>query len=547
MRSWLALATIAGTLTVGVGVGVATAPATATATAPATTATGSAPSAAALAGGFLERQLRAGGHVLPYPGSDQPDLGLTIDAALAMTATGVGASESAAAVAVVETHLDDFVGPTWGATELYAGPLAKSALLATTMGRDPHRFGGHDLIAELASLQQPNGQYADRTAYGDTANSFTQALALLALTRASAPVPEPGIAFLTLQQCADGGFRMFVDAGACVADPDATALAVTALAALNNAGRFDPVTERALDFLEGRIESDGGVPGGAGASSANSNTTGLAAMAFAVSGRTRAHDLTAGFLRSLQFGCRVPAPLRGGLAYDTAGYAAQLAAGTRAEASDQERRASAQGTLGLAGVGLGERLVSEAIPGGPALDCPGGSTTSTTSPSTSTTPTTSTTSSPATKSPPATTSATASVTSTPPSTPSAGSTTPVGTPTASATSSASRTSSTSALSSSADASTTLASTPSTAPRDPSTSPTATSTSTAGAPAAAQSPQSGSTGAAGSLPRQADPEAVARRAPLTPTEQAGVALGVAATLLAGGALAAAGRRRLGRHR
>lgn len=538
MRSWLALATIAGTLTVGVG--VATAPATATT--PATT--GSAPSAAALAGGFLERQLRASGHVLPYPGSDQPDLGLTIDAALAMTATRVGASESAAAVAVVETHLDDFVGPTWGATELYAGPLAKSALLATTMGRDPHRFGGHDLIAELASLQQPNGQYADRTAYGDTANSFTQALALLALTRASAPVPEPGIAFLTLQQCADGGFRMFVDAGACVADPDATALAVTALAALNNAGRFDPVAERALDFLEGRIESDGGVPGGAGASSANSNTTGLAAMAFAVSDRTRAHDLTAGFLRSLQFDCRVPAPLRGGLAYDTAGYAAQLAAGTRAEASDQERRASAQGTLGLAGVGLGERLVSEAIPGGPALDCPGGSTTSTTSPSTSTTPTTSTTSSPATTS---TTSATASVTSTPPSTPSAGSTTPVGTPTASATSSASRTSSTSALSSSADASTTLASTPSTAPRDPSTSPTATSTSTAGAPAAAQSPQSGSTGAAGSLPRQADPEAVARRAPLTPTEQAGVALGVAATLLAGGALAAAGRRRLGRHR
>ena len=67
----------------GLGAGLAATPASA----------GREPTRAELAGGFLERQLVAGGHTLPYPGTTQADLGVTIDAALGMVAAGVGRDE----------------------------------------------------------------------------------------------------------------------------------------------------------------------------------------------------------------------------------------------------------------------------------------------------------------------------------------------------------------------------------------------------------------------------------------------------------------------
>ncbi len=333
----------------GLGAGLAATPASA----------GREPTRAELAGGFLERQLVAGGHTLPYPGTTQADLGLTIDAALGMVAAGVGRDEGDRALRNVEAHLDDYVGPTWGARELYAGPVAKSVLLAATFGADPRSFGGHDLLSDLASLQDRTGRYRDRTAYSDTSNVFTQALAVLALTRTGAAVPAKGVRFLRSQQCADGGFRMFPAGTGCVGDPDATALAVTALLARE---RDHAAVDAGLDYLEGRMQAGGGVPGGAGAEGANSNTTALAAMAFAVAGRTTSYGLAAGYLGSLQFGCIAPPVLRGAIAYDAESYAAQLAAGLTAEPTDQERRASAQSALGLAGVSLSGLTSAAAAP-----------------------------------------------------------------------------------------------------------------------------------------------------------------------------------------
>lgn len=299
-------------------------------------------------GGFLARQLDAYDGVLPYPGTDQADPGLSIDAVLGMLATGVGPEQARRAVSAVAPELGTYLGPGIAPSELYAGPVAKTVLLATAMGGDPRAFAGRDLVADLAGLEGADGRYADRTAYGDTSNTYTQALGILATTRVAGEAPARPVGFLLDQQCADGGFRLYVTDDGCVSDPDPTALAVTAL---RDTGEH-AAADRALGYLRARMGADGGIGGGTGASSPNSNTTGLSAMAFALSGEAwgdAARDAQ-NFLLSLQFGCDADESLRGAVAYDAAAYADVLASGR--PVSDQERRSSAQAALGLAGVSL---------------------------------------------------------------------------------------------------------------------------------------------------------------------------------------------------
>ena len=81
------------------------------------------------------------------------------------------------------------------------------------------------------------GRFADQGTTPDSSNGFSQALGILALLRTTNGVPSDAVTFLLGQQCPDGGFRLFYDTGAtCTAnsddDPDATGLAVQALAAL---------------------------------------------------------------------------------------------------------------------------------------------------------------------------------------------------------------------------------------------------------------------------------------------------------------------------
>jgi hypothetical protein len=257
-----------------------------------------------------------------------------------MLAAGSGAATARDSTAAISAHVDDYLGPTFGATELYAGPVAKTAILASAVTGDPSSFGGHDLVADLQSLETADGRYADHTAYGDTSNTFTQALGLIALSRTASKPSVNAVNYLLAQQCSDDGFRMFPGDGACVSDPDATSLAVVALAAV---GGQDGAQDAAALHLSAAQEPSGGVVGGSGTSGVNANTTGLAAMAWRSAGRTAEADAAADFLRSVQLGCDAPATVRGAVAYDPQTYAALVAAGSHAVASDQERRATAQG------------------------------------------------------------------------------------------------------------------------------------------------------------------------------------------------------------
>lgn len=362
--------------------------------------------AAAHAGAFLERELARGGHVFDYPGTEQADYGVTIDAVLALAATGTSPGEAAAATAAVEKHLDDYLGPSFGPTELYAGPVAKTALLTMTMGEDPQEFAGRDLLDDLADLQTPDGRYADRTAYTDTSNTFTQGLALTALVRAGEDPPPTGVDFLLDQQCGDGGFRLFVESPDCTSDPDATALATIALLALDQ-----PAAAKGLDYLAGRMDADGGIGGGVGAESANTNSTGLAATAFAAGGRAAERERANAFVARLQLGCSAPAAARGAIAYDADAYAALVAAGADAQVSDQERRATSQAAFGLSGATLLNVSIDGATPGSDG--CTGGPSSTSPPPSTTTPPPTT----PPPTSPPVTSTTTVTTTVTAPAPP----------------------------------------------------------------------------------------------------------------------------------
>ena len=167
----------------------------------------------------------------------------------------------------------------------------------------------------------------------------------------------------------------------------------TVQALLATGGAGDPDADQGLDYLAGIQGSDGGV-GGAGPTAAhNANSTGLAGQAFLAGGRSAQARAAQGYLRGLQYGCTYPAAFRGGIAYDRAAFTAAAAKG--ATVQDQDRRATSQALLALAGTPLYAVSATGADATAPDLACaaPTSTTTSPTttssSPSSSTSPSTS--------------------------------------------------------------------------------------------------------------------------------------------------------------
>ncbi len=170
-----------------------------------------------------------------------------------------------------------------------------------------------------------------------------------------------------------------------MSDPDVTAFAVQALLAVGGAGDAD--ANQGLDHLAGIQGTDGGV-GGAGPTAAhNANSTGLAGQAFLAGGRSAQARAAQGYLSALQYGCDHPAELRGGIAYDGAAFTAAAAEG--ATVQDQDRRATSQALLALAGTPLYAVSGTGADATAPDLACAAPSSTTTTSPTSTTSSTTS--------------------------------------------------------------------------------------------------------------------------------------------------------------
>jgi hypothetical protein len=318
-------------------------------------ASGSAQSAsgsAQSASGWLARQLVQGNHfVSVYQGVSSPDQGETIDAILAFAATRSANGYGAQAIKWLEQSsvLYGYIG---SGTESYAGETAKLALAAEVRGINPASFGKVNLLARLARLRAKSGRYSDHSKYGDYSNAFSQALAIIVLSR-DGGAPASAVRFLISSECKNGGYPLDFAQKTCVSDTDATAMDVQALLA---AGQH-AAAARGLSWLAGAQKSDGGLDA-AGATSPNANTTGLAGEAFAAAGWSHQAARAEKFLVSLQRGCSAPAAQQGALAYDSSGFAESTAVD-----------ATAQGILGLADVSLAKLSARGSSSGIPRLVC----------------------------------------------------------------------------------------------------------------------------------------------------------------------------------
>lgn len=297
---------------------------------------------------FLAGQLAAGGDRIQttYDGTTYDDYGLTIDTILGLDSTGYGATQAGRSTAWIAAHVKDYT--TYG-TDIYAGPTAKALLLAVTQGKNPESFGGVNLVTTLQGLETGTGRFSDKSSYGDNSSTLSQSLAIIALAKAGQPVSDAAGTFLVDQQCKDGGFRLDPGAKDCVSDPDVTAIAIDA--AMSAGGHVDAnaVSTAGFHYLAGRQGADGGIGGVGPTAGANANTTGLAASVFAAGHADEQYAKAASFLTGLQFGCTVPEPLRGAVAYDGASFKSTVDAGAKATVADTQRRTTAQAILGLSG------------------------------------------------------------------------------------------------------------------------------------------------------------------------------------------------------
>ena len=242
------------------------------------------------AAGWLAGELSLAGTVRgSFPGengaapTEFTDYGRSLDSALALLASGgqdtilgrtLTSVETAAAVAEY-TQGAPFDLPDTA----YVGGTAKLALVVELTGGDATSVGGVDLLAQLRSLAQDNGRFADRSSFGDFANLFGHAFALLALDTAGTAPDDALVRGLLATQCADGSFPEGYEpaAGAtCTGQVDATGLVLQALGALD-LGADDPA-QRAAQWLIGQQEADGSFPGEAPANSTGYAVLGLNAV-----------------------------------------------------------------------------------------------------------------------------------------------------------------------------------------------------------------------------------------------------------------------------
>jgi len=147
------------------------------------------------------------------------------------------------------------------------GSVERNILVAGAAGLPPTSFGGRNLVAELRAEIGRNGSVSNQTNW----TSF----AVLALRAAGVAPPRATTAWLARQQDADGGFNFAMRGG--MSDVDDTGSALEALAGVggNAAAR---ARARAIRYIRGEQDRDGGFPGEPGAGS-NAQST-----AFAVQG-----------------------------------------------------------------------------------------------------------------------------------------------------------------------------------------------------------------------------------------------------------------------
>ena len=198
--------------------------------------------------------------------------GQTLDILLALRAAGwqpnTVTTDQASTLDYVSENLE---------TYLESGPdaIAKAILGLMAAGKDPQEYNGINLVQRLqAAYNEKAG------AFGDPANTWHQALAVLGLHAASAEIPESAVKSLLSLQQQDGGWEYTPGFGTW---PDNTALAIQALLAAGVSPEEKPVVT-AVEYLRTMQTADGGW--------GDSSTTAFALMAINALGQSRQEWIT---------------------------------------------------------------------------------------------------------------------------------------------------------------------------------------------------------------------------------------------------------------
>ncbi len=286
---------------------------------------------------------------------DFDDWGLTVDTAMMLASDGTQRDRIRRVTKAIENnYFDSYV--TFR-RDKFAGPMAKTLLAAKVLDQPVRNFGGRNLRRQLLSLVAPRrsgfefGRLRDRSEF-DFSNTFTQAYGVLGLARTGG-VRQSVVDYLKRQQCRAGFFRLEETAGRNCnqaegrPDIDATALAVQALVA---ARRADADVSRrpikaAARWLLTVQRRNGSFGGGVSTPGANSNSTGLAAQALALTDHPRARRKAADWVASVQITRRTaddgPAARDiGAIAYNKAALRDALGTGIQPHERDQFRRAT---------------------------------------------------------------------------------------------------------------------------------------------------------------------------------------------------------------
>lgn len=222
-------------------------------------------------------RLKQGHYYENGPGTGFADFGLTIDGAYALAATG---NDNAALRGIVDfldhRGKDGFTpGRTvddWsniGTSHVAGGSVGKLAVLAESVGRDPRKFAGHDLIAALGqAVCTAPSKGTDRScpvkgAYRNAPSVFSQSLGVIAQLRAGEKdaASEP-VAYLESLQYPSGAWPSLVPSTGD-SEVDSTAMAAMALDLVHDA-KSEAAVDKALRWIATRQLADGGFPGAAG-------------------------------------------------------------------------------------------------------------------------------------------------------------------------------------------------------------------------------------------------------------------------------------------
>ncbi|MDO5678029.1 MAG: hypothetical protein Q4G35_11040 [Propionibacteriaceae bacterium] len=216
---------------------------------------------------WLVKQTNADG-TLSSTGTE-PDLGLTLDAALAGMAGG-------ASRATINSWIDA-AGKSFKNVSQDKGRVAKALVTLAAAGRSTTSYGGVNPQQIIRSSVTASGHIEGTLPFG-------QAFGMIGLAR-TGELPTSTVGFVAGQQCASGAFsRVFDDKSCAAPDPDSTAMMIMALRAAEAKGiaAANAPRTKAVNWLKAQQKPSGAFTGDPQYTpTQNTNSSGIAAAALA--------------------------------------------------------------------------------------------------------------------------------------------------------------------------------------------------------------------------------------------------------------------------